>query len=202
MSIVTSALLLGSLSAVASADEPDYVDKDADLVYSCNAQAKLGSLTLLNINFDMDATINAKVPAELKPNQQFDAKDASITVSVPADEVNVMRGILGWSAITGTATLFEVHSSNLLHTINAADTPIPIPVTPVPPSGDLVFTVPQNGIDVGRFTAGPSGTVTLSAGDISTVFERGNNDGLQFVTLQANCTPNGDSTLVDIQIVP
>lgn len=200
MSMVITAILLASLTAIASAQTPPgYKHESKTVEYSCNAVAKLGPTPILPLNFDVDIFIEGDVPTSVNPGAQFKLLNASATVTVPGDVISVLDNLLGWDEVTGEVTEFIVNSDNLPQSINAAHpTPIPIPVTPVPSSGDLVFTVPgSGGIDVGPFTAGSSGVINISSGDVSAKFV--NPSGSLF-SVDANCQPKGDSTLTTIPI--
>lgn len=186
-------LLIGSVTGASA--ENDTVEAEETIMYHCNASALSG---LVNVNFDMPATVRSTVPTSVAPNESFYMNDSSVTVSIPAATVSTIRGILRWDSIEGSVSTFNVHSQNQDKTINAADPAIAIPVTPVPQTGDFEFTVPDvGGIDVGPFTAGNSGDVTFSGGKITATFEKG---GGSTIKLDADCDPIGDPTLIQIPI--
>ena len=203
MSMVITAILLASLTAIASAQTPPgYVHEEEILVYNCNLKVPNPLLFppyLFDSNEDISITIEADVPAQVAPGEEFDIHNAKATVRVPANVVQTLRGILGWNSIQGVVSKFEVHSVNQTNTIDVASTPIPIPATPVPTTGDLEFTVPDSGLTVGKFTAGQSGVVTLKGGNINATFEK---EGGSTLKILADCTPPANNNLVDIPIIP
>lgn len=196
-SIGATAMILGNLTAVASADD-DY--SEATVKYECTGTV----LGVFSEDFDIDVTIRAKVPESVNANTTYQILDSSATVVLPEDSLNLLRGQLGWTSFKGSVTKFEVHSDNLPQTKNVASPSIAIPSTPVPSSGDLQFTVPgSGGINV-SFDAGSSGVITLTAGDISATFEKVRpilDPGWPF-TLSVNCSPKDgeDLTLETIEI--
>lgn len=200
MGLATSIFLLGSAFGVASAEE-DTKEETANVTYSCTTSVS----GLFSINFNMDAEIKATVPTSVSPNSDFNITNASATVTIPASAVNTMRSFLFWGNMKGKVTKFELETTNEIDDeIDERDlaypTPIDIPETTVPSSGDLVFTVPNTGgLDVLNLTAGSSGSVSIYAGDISAEFEKGSGFGLP-AKLYANCTPSGDAKLIDIEI--
>ncbi len=194
----TTVIVIASLTVVAGAEENSsgYVFKEETLIYNCTINLPI----IPDINFDMPLTIRADVPESVLPNQQFDLLNASATAEVPGNVINTLDAVLGWDVMTGTVSKFEVKSENTNSTVDIG--PLGIPATDVPKDGsDLVFTVPVNGIDVGSFTAGTSGVVTIKAGGVNASFKKLNAGWLD-PTLNANCTPPSNNILVEIPITP
>lgn len=203
VSMGAAAMLLGSLSAVASAEEtPDgYENKKETVIFECQSVAKLGSITLpgTRLTFDTEITIEGDVPVSVNSGDPFNLLNAAAEVKVPGSIVSTLYGILGWDELTGTVSKFEVISDNDPQVEDVS--PLPIPVTSVPTDGsDLVFKVPgTGGINVGPFTAGSSGVTNISVGDVSATFEE-DGGGILSPTLEANCEPTSDPTLATITI--
>lgn len=197
--IATTAMLVGSLSSVASA-EPGYEHKEKTIEYNCTAKATILFIPI-TVPMSMSAKIEADVPTSVPANQQFTVEDAFVTVTIPEADIATLKSHLGWTSFKGNATKFEVKADNPAQTKNAANPAIPIPETPVP-NDDLVFRVPaSSGIDV-NFMAGSSGNVNLSAGDISATFAKGDSSGGFNVPLNVDCQPKlpQDLTLATIPI--
>lgn len=196
MSMVITALLLASLTVIASAEDEQedeqYVEKT--FTYTCTVKV-LG----INLNFPLPLTVKGYGPISVEPSDQITLTNASATAAVPSYIVSILDGLLSWDYTKGTVTKFVVESENLDDAIDVAE--LAIPNTKVPKDGsDLIFTVPEvGGISVGPFTAGTSGVVTLSAGELSAEFEKGSDKGLD-VKLTADCEPPEDNTIVEITI--
>ncbi|MFA8439973.1 DUF6801 domain-containing protein [Pueribacillus sp. YX66] len=192
VSMIMTALLLASLTAIASAEDEQYVEKT--FTYTCTVKV-LG----INLNFPLPLTVKGYGPISVEPSDQITLTNASATAAVPSNIVSILDGLLSWDYTEGTVTKFVIESENLDDTIDVAE--LAIPNTKVPKDGsDLIFTVPEvGGISVGPFTAGTSGVVTLSAGELSAEFEKGSDKGLD-VKLTADCEPPEDNTIVEITI--
>ncbi|MFA8439975.1 hypothetical protein [Pueribacillus sp. YX66] len=120
VSMIMTALLLASLTAVASADHiPGHLVKTVD--YNCDAAVKLFGVPVQQRNFDIQATIEAyDVPSSVNPGQQVTVHNSFATVKVPGDEVLALYNILGWDYISGDVTKFEVKSDNIEQVIDVA----------------------------------------------------------------------------------
>lgn len=207
MSMVITALLLASLTVVASAQNAPsgYVFIEETLTYNCTISLPI----IPNINFNMPLTIRGHVPTvyteepkepSVRPNQDFKLLNTSATAEVPGDIVETLDGTLRWNYVQGTVTKFEVLSDNVPALFDVA--PLPIASMPVPKDGsDLVFTVPAiGGIDIDPIIAGSSGVINISAGNVTATFVTAGG-GLP-IPLTANCQPPSNANLVEIAIVP
>lgn len=190
MTLAIPMLLVGMVTG-ASAEDPSEFDLNKTVIYEC-----IAPLT----NFEMP--VNIKVPEidfdKLQPNQSFTVYNAIAEVTLPDNPaVSTLRGFPYYAnAISGDVTSFKIYSDNIASMIDVASTPIPIPVTPIPASGDLSFTVPQSGgISVGPFIAGPNGVVTITAGEINTTI---NPIGGLPLPINVTCTPKdiGDNAVL------
>lgn len=192
------ALPLVAFASVAPASAEDGTHEEvAEVTYQCHVTDNI--LGLVNENFEMPTTIRATVPDSVTPGEQFNITNASATVQIPQQTVQTVHAILGWDDIMGNVSMFNVNSQNEAGTVNVADPPLAIPETPVDPNSDLVFTVPgTGGVNAGPFTAGQSGEVTLTAGNINATLEEA--PGGSTIKLIATCQPTGDATLTKISI--
>lgn len=209
MSMVVTVFLLASLTVIASAQTPPgYKHEEKVIKYDCDATATILSIPI-TVPINMSAKIEAYVPEEVLPEVDFTVENAFVTIQIPEDDVETLKSYLGWTSFKGEASLFEVHADNPNQTVNVANPVIPIPATPVPPTGDLEFRVPASGGLSVTFIAGSSGDINLSAGNISAKFEKVSPllDPGWPVTLQVDCEPKAivdeapqDLTLVTIPI--
>ncbi|AXF56880.1 DUF6801 domain-containing protein [Salicibibacter kimchii] len=169
----------------------------AEVFYDCQIAIPI----FPDMEFVMPTTIQSTVPTEVAPGEEFILENSSASVAIPEETISTLYGLLGWDEISGEVDLFEVHAENEDDTQNVADPPLGIPVTPVPDSGDLEFTVPEGeGVEAGPFTAGEEGEVVFSAGDINATIEEA---GGSIISISAECEPQEDQdlTLTSIPIV-
>lgn len=194
MTLAIPMFLMGSVTG-ASAAEDGYHEEEKTIKYWCDSV----------VDFQMPVTIKATVPDSVEPGGQVMFLNSTATVTLPENPaVNVLRGFPYYAdSITGEVTKFNISSQNEASTINVASTPIQIPKTTVPSSGSMTFTVPGNvGIDAGPFTAGQSGNLTITAGDIDTTVHPESFLG-GIIPINASCSPlvGEDTVLTTVPIV-
>lgn len=193
MTLAIPMLLLGTGAALAEDDENNYESKTKTVNYWCESID----------NFEMPVTITASVPKKVGPNENFYIKDAYAFVTLPEDPaVNTLRSLF-INTISGTVNKFEIHSETNNGTDDFDLAPISIPTTSVPSSGDLTFRVPggTDTLTVESITAGSSGVVTITAGDIDTTINA--HSILGPIPISASCSPIDDAdndVLVNIPI--
>lgn len=186
MTLAIPLMFIGSVTG-ASAEEPT----KKTITYACSGPT---------IDFNMDATISTNVPASVAPGEQVTFNDSTVSVKLPPLVVDTLRFVYSAQSISGEVTKFNLSSDNLQETINVADPAISIPNTPLPSLGQpLEFTVPETGgLTVGPFTAGPSGEMTITSGDLETTIVA---HGLfSDSNIDVSCTPSGDDVLAEIPI--
>ncbi len=107
-------------------------------------------------------------PASVAPGATFSVTAVQSKTTLPGSLVSLIMSAFKVSKIGGTVTTFDINANGASpSTVNAASTPFSfsyntqqnVPVTIVTPSAPLA--------SVGPFTAGTSGSVTLSPGDIN-----------------------------------
>lgn len=193
MSVSMVFLLFTNMTSAATKYE------EKTVMYACNANA----LYIINVNFDMPVTIRSQVPESVTPGEQFNMEESSATAAIPEQTVATLKNALNWNEVSGNISRFDVHSTNIDKTVNAASGGIAIPPTPIPSSGDLVFHVPADGtLTVGSFQAGQQGDVTFTAGQITASFKNPNG-GFFSPIVNASCTPKvgEDHTLTKVPIL-
>ncbi|HTZ09656.1 MAG TPA: hypothetical protein VMB72_11315 [Acidimicrobiales bacterium] len=136
-----------------------------------------------NIALNDVETTGTITPASVTPGGQFSLDDFQSQVALPAT-IATAAAALGNSVIAGTATVAVDASGATPTTISSGtlviDAPIPDPV----PSTGLILTLPATPVTVGPFTAGSSGTVTLSVDpDVNLALD------ISGSTLTLTCTP-------------
>lgn len=188
MAIPLLMVYAGGINAV-SAAEDGYHPESKTLTYACEAL----------VPFEMPVTINGNVPDSVEPGEEFTITNSSTTVTLPANIVGALGGLLGGSAIGGEATAFNLIAENESATINVAKDPIAISKMDLPEGKELTFTVPEGGIEAGPFVAGESGDVTISAGTIKTALDLYDAEGnIIGGKVEATCTPvEGQDTTVN-----
>ncbi|MFA8439986.1 DUF6801 domain-containing protein [Pueribacillus sp. YX66] len=194
ISLAVTVFLLASLTAFTSAQEQPI----NTISYNCDAVVKLFGAPIENRNFDIQVAVFGDAPDEVDAGDVISVENSYAKVTVPSSVVLDLDNILGWNNISGSVNKFEIISDNVQQVINVA--PQSIAKTPIPKDGsDFEFRVPATSeLIVGPFTAGNSGVINVSAGDIEAVFQNG--DGLGIFTLEADCQPSGNPIIKTVTI--
>lgn len=195
MTLAIPMLLLG-IAAGASAEDDEVIRLEKTVNYTCSGPT---------INFPLEATISADpIPESIAPEEQVVFENSQVSVKLPPLVVEVLRFTYLANAISGTVTTFNVNaydSNGLWEELDVANPPIDIPETNLPSLGQpLVFTVPENGINVGPFTApNESGVLTFKAEELqATITAHRFIGGESYIDI--SCTPTGDNELITIDV--
>lgn len=88
------------------------------------------------------------------------------TVSVPASFVDLGIALLGLTSLSGQLTAVDINATNTTNgSVNAIPTPMPFSAT-LTEGQPATFTLPSKPATVGPWTAGSSGTITYTPGEI------------------------------------
>lgn len=129
----------------------------ATIDYACTFPI-LGAETLA-------VTISETAPASVTPGQSFNLTDVQSTTVLPSSLVSTLT-LLG-SSVSGTVTTFDVDATNATPTtLNAAATPITFGPVALKSGDSATIVAPSTPETVGPFTAGSSGTIAITPGDL------------------------------------
>lgn len=197
MTLAVPMLLLG-ITAGASAEDNENnnnIPLEKTINYTCSGPT---------INFPLEATISADpIPESIAPEGQVVFENSQVSVKLPPLVVEVLRFTYLANAISGTVTTFNVNaydSNGLWEELDVANPSIAIPRTNLPSLGQpLVFTVPENGINVGPFTApDESDVLTFKAEELQATIKAHRLIGESNINI--SCTPTGDNVLATINV--
>jgi hypothetical protein len=129
------------------------------LTYSCSIG---GALT-----FPVPIVVAATAPASVAPSGAVSLTGVQASASIPASTVKTITSVTGpIKSIGGTITGFEfIVAGGTPSTVNAAATPISFTV-PVKTGAPAVIIAPASPTTVSGFTAGASGTLSITPGNI------------------------------------
>jgi hypothetical protein len=130
----------------------------ATVPYTCG----VASLAASTFNFAITAT----APASVTPGGTVTLSGVQLSSAIPASVVTEIVNLAHISSFSGTVTTLDFNASGATPmTINAARSGISFTIPFV--SGQAApFTIPASPESVGPFTAGKSGTVTVSPGNV------------------------------------
>lgn len=137
--------------------------------------------------YKIDYAMTGAVPVNAGPMQPVYVSQGRSQITVPKALVGLMK-VVGGKQISGSATYVGFRGNGATPAeINGATTPIQIPPTALPASGDLVLAVPGDStLTIGPFTAA-SGTVAFALGNITTQFNLLNAKGKTILPLTIAC---------------
>jgi hypothetical protein len=137
-------------------------------------------------------TVNffGRAPGATRPGAPVVLSGVRITVSLPANVVNLSIQELGFTSLGAQITADNINATNTTEgTVNATPTPVNFTVNLVP-NQPFVFQVLRTPATVGPWTAGRSGTIAFTPGDLDlTLIAPGG------LTDSSRCTPATTPTL-------
>ena len=121
----------------------------------------LGFLTVpVTVNFF------GRAPGATHPGAPVDLSGVRNTVTVPASFVNQAIELLGLTSLTGQITTSDINGTNTTQgTVNTIPTPIPF-TAKLTEGQPAIFQFPSSPVTVGSWTAGGSGTIIFTPGDL------------------------------------
>ncbi len=155
------ALNVGGLSTASAAEVSKTIE------YNCLGSA----LGLIDVDIDMDVTVSATVPEAVEPGEEFTIENSYTTISMGVTDI--LRTTA--NPLNGQVSQFNLELDNATETdsgngvVNVAEEPLPFgPIDFEDDDETVQFRVPETGgIDV-NLTAGDSGDIKLTAGEIVT----------------------------------
>jgi hypothetical protein len=118
------------------------------------------------ISFPVTVSTFVTAPGGTQAGHSVDMHAFRSTVSIPASFVDLGISILGLSSLSGQVTTVDINTTNTTNgTVNATPTPVPFSVA-LTEGQPATFTVPNTPATVGPWTAGSSGTITYTPGDV------------------------------------
>jgi hypothetical protein len=143
-------------------------------------------------NEPLSVSITTDAPASVSPGATVTLTDVQATVTIPGS-LTTLLAALGTS-FSGTVPTFDIASSNTAATGNATTTPAPFDIT-ITAGDPASLTVPATATSLGGFTAGTSGSLDFSAGEIDI-------DLTAPLVVTITCVPaTGQPDLVDVPII-
>jgi hypothetical protein len=137
-------------------------------------------------------TVNffGRAPGATPPGAPVVLSGVRITVSLPASVVNLSIQELGFTSLGAQITADNINATNTTEgTVNATPTPVTFTVTLIP-NQPFVHQVLSTPATVGPWTAGGSGTITFTPGDLDvTLVAPGG------LSESSSCTPATTPTL-------
>lgn len=155
---VAGALATAGMAGIGLAASPASAQTTVTVPYTCTFPI-LGAESV-------NVGITETAPASVAPGATFNLTGVQSTTVIPGSLTSTL--VLIESSLSGTVNTFDVNAQNATPaTLNGAATPIsfgPIPLTSGQPASVVAPATPET---VGPFTAGSSGSVVLSPGDIN-----------------------------------
>lgn len=154
-----SAARVGATSASAPGPAlPSRVPLVTSYTMNCSA---LGGL----IHFPTSVSTSTRAPGATLAGHSVDLVGFQTTVSVPADFVNLLLEV-GLTSLSGQVTTLDVNATNTINgTVNIAAMPLDFTV-PLTRNQPASFTIPNTPARIGPWTAGSSGTIVFSPGQM------------------------------------
>lgn len=119
------------------------------------------------ITFPVTVTTFAAVPGATPAGGSVDLYAFRSTVTVPASFVDLGIAFLGLTSLDGQLTTVDINATNTTNgPVNATPTPIPFSVT-LTEGQPANVTLPSTPATVGPWTAGSSGTITYTPGELA-----------------------------------
>jgi len=156
-SAVAGTLALAAGAAPAGAAVPKTAVK---ATYSCSATA-LGK----TYTYAGSISVSGTTPAKAAPKSAVSMTGWQVVVAIPASIVNEVYKYT--HTISGTLTTFDIVSTDNAGTVNAAAPGIKTGTITLKPNTALSIKLPGTAKTVGKWTAGPSGTMTFSTGKVA-----------------------------------
>ncbi len=131
---------------------------DATVVYKCKIASTL--------NWSLDSVIRETAPAYVLPRRRLALSHLQVSVVLPAKLVNLLIEYERVTSLAGKLTTIDFHASGATPaTINAPPASGWAFNVPVAKSKAATITVPHSPTNLGPFTAGKSGAVSIRPGN-------------------------------------
>jgi hypothetical protein len=175
LSLASAGALTGAFLA-AGAQAASATDSSATVTYACSL--------LSTLNFDVPVTMSATAPSSVAPGGAVSLSGYQATASIPASTVDKIITFAGnIKSISGTLTALDVNiKGGSPATVNVASSPIAFTAA-VKKGSPATLTVPASPVAVGGITAGSSGSVVISPGNITIAAT------VKGIPVTVNCAP-------------
>lgn len=156
--------------------------------YNCLGSA----LGMIDVDIDMDVTISSTVPNSVEPGEEFSIENSYTNISMAVTDT--LR--TATNPLEGSVPQFQLNldntEENMVDVAEEASEELSFGPIPIEDEDETVeFRVPADGgVDVG-ITAGDSGDIEISAGEIITVV-----NALDMLDVEVTCTPLEGQDLV------
>ena len=187
MLVVPMFLLYAGGMTASAAEESKTIE------YNCVGSAA----GLIDVDIDMDVEINANVPESVEPGESFSIDNSYTNISMGVTDILKTAA----NPLEGNVPQFNLELTGTdkgEETVNVAEDPLSFgPIDIADDDETVEFSVPEEGgIDV-DLTAGESGEVVITAGEIVTVVHAGV-AGIELdVEVTCNPTENNDSLVLN-----